>query len=305
MYRFSILLVSTLLLAGCKSKELQDYLPEKLAEGPTLKQQVSGPALRASLAFDQRATSALDIFKPTKATVGIYHYQGVNIYLLLAEQKSSDHAFGFYRSFSSQPRKMKKLDDGAWAYKRPYVAAYYKNMNVVLFSNPQNYFAYFTRVAEKISAELPAVKKDEGLSYHRLILPPENKFRNSEFYLPSLSFHGVQLTNVYGAQYLIKKNLAHIYVIKDASAGLTQNSFRSIQRAVAKKGYKVKALPSLAAGPHQGIYWFNGRSYEIVYPYRWLLLVMTGFSDIDQAQAQIRNMFREMRNIRHLVKKKN
>jgi len=238
------------------------------------------------------------IFNPLFINPTLYDFNGVQIVLATANFKSADAALGFHAALVSEPREI--FSDAAW-YKPPFVAALSGNTVEFAFSpnQPSFYSAFIKNEVRRRAGK--TVKSN--LSWHKDILPENNQFQNSVFYLPIKEIQLIPLYHVYGAKYQSKNSTAFLYVAKFASKDTAKNSTAQILRTLAQKKIKLTAYPGRLGRLDRGSWWRNSTGgINAILTYHQLVLYFENFADEWAVEQKIQECFNRMRPLRDMAR---
>lgn len=285
-----LLLLATVAVA-CKHPDLGD------AENPIrfVKILEAGEFEKTWQTKDNQRTK---IFNPLFIDPTLYDFTGVQIVFATANFKSADAAFGFHAALVSEPREI--FDNAAW-YKPPFVAALSGNTVEFAFSPNQPSF-YSPFIKNEVLLRLGKTK-NLNLSWHKDILPENNQFQNSIFYLPQKEIQLVPLYHIYGAKYQSKNNTARLYVAKFAGKDTAKNSTAQILRTLAQKKIRLTAYPGRMGLLDRGSWWRNlTGGTDAILTYHQLVLYFENFADEWAIDQKIQECFNRMRPLRDIAR---
>ncbi len=234
-------------------------------------------------------------FEPSYKSVRLYDYEGVKVLVARADFADENVAFGFKALLTAEPRNV--FDSDTW-YKPPYIAGRTGKTVVFAFSPNQVSF-YSPYVLDAVRELLKSAPAGGELSWHREVLPRQNRFLDAEFYLPQEYFHGVAVENLYGAKYQIKNSIARIYVGRYADEVNPKTRRETIARTAHKQKFKVMDFPGKVGPQDRGSWWQNNKGgVDGVMAYRWLFFYFSNFSDEWVMEQMIQECFAQMYRVR-------
>lgn len=286
---------------SCSGK-MDKLIPDSLGvkEEARLEKRFSSDEASALFHGDRRLVPLLYEFKPLGINAGSYDVRGIKVNLGLARCASADDAFGIYSGLTAGPRERWKTPHGEMSNKSPYVAGYAGEYVFWFFSpsNPKSYFDFYYRHGQKILGEFDKLRRASNLSYHSKILPVENRYADSMFYVKSRMIHDIKVTNAYAAAYQMKMKVANIYVMKfdsDRDAERRLDEYKAVLGNARKKTADFIPMPG---APARAFHWEEPSGTQLLCQYRWLILYCADMSDFDYAKEFIAIMFHNMQKIR-------
>lgn len=282
------ILVLTLALSFCARKNIGDENINILFE-----REITPDILGKYWHYDEAA--AAKNFQPSYKSIRLYDYEGVKLILARAEFSDENVAFGFKALLTSEPRN--SFDHDIW-YRPPYVAG--RAGKTVAFSFSPNQVSFFSPyVREAVGEQLKSAPAGGELSWHSEVLPRQNRFFDSEFYLPQEYFEGIAVENLYGAKYQIKNSIARIYVARYSDEANPRTRRETIVRAAHKKKLKIRDYPGKVGSQDRGSWWRNDKGgVDGVLAYRWLFLYFSNFADEWALEQMIQECFNQMYRVR-------
>jgi hypothetical protein len=249
---------------------------------------------------DQILRSVLAEFKPIGISAGVYNYDGIIINLGLARCQSTDEAYGIYSALTARPRERWEYRRGEMSYRSPYFAGYMGEMVFWMYSptNPMTYAAFYRQHGERILDEFEKLRTKPGCSYQWKILPSENRFADSIFFIRSRDIGGINVVNAYGAQYQAQANTAAIYVQRfDSDDEAKHHYSRAITTLAAAKKDLTGFVP--IPGPTlRAVHWKEKGGVWILCRYRWMVFLLADMPTVDYSVNFIRIMFNNMMKVR-------
>jgi hypothetical protein len=213
---FVILITST----AC-SRALSDLLPENMGDNGTaaLDLKTDEASARKNIDRDPAQKTLLDELKPESIGCAVYTYSGKTIVAALARFRNADDAYGMYTGLTVHPEKYREDAGGEIAYKAPYLSGR-KGAFAFWFYSPGNStdpFPFINEEARRLIRKLPRKATETKCSYHLKLLPAENRYAGSIFYIRSRAINGIRIANSYGAEYVIGSNKSRIFIEKHDS----------------------------------------------------------------------------------------
>jgi hypothetical protein len=288
MNRRTGILALILALSFCSRKNLGDENIKILFE-----KEIAPEALGRYWRYDE--ASVAKNFQPSYKSIKLYDYEGVKVLVARADFADENVAFGFKAHLTAEPRNV--FDNDIW-YKVPYVAG--RAGKTVVFAFSTNQISFFSPyVRDAVREHLKSVPAGGELSWHREVLPQQNRFFDAEFYLPQEYFHGVAFENLYGAKYQIKNSIARIYIARYGDEGNPKTRRETVVRAAHKKKLKVRDFPGKVGPQDRGSWWKNEKGgVDGVLAYRWLVFYFSNFADEWTLEQMIQECFAQMYRVR-------
>jgi hypothetical protein len=295
--------LTVLILFTSCSGQLDTLMPKSLDS--------KGEAKLVSIMHDEAALSlfnddalikgALAEFNPTGVSAGVYDYGGIIIRLGLARCGSTDDAYGIYTALIAMPRERWEFKRGEISYKSPYVAGYTGEYVYWVYSpsNPMNYAAFYRSHGERILAEFEKIRKKPECSYHWKILPAENRYADSIFYIKSRNVQGIDLINAYGATYQVKTNVAHMYVLKMGDDKEAEYRYAKQVAELKSAGKDITGFIPMVGAAARACRWKEPGGIWTLCQYRWLILFLQDMPSPDAGTNFIRIMFNNMMKVRN------
>jgi hypothetical protein len=297
-------LIISFLSASC-SGQMDAMLPKSLDS--------KGAARLVSTMHDETAASlfsddaiikeALTEFKPQGVSAGVYNYGGIIIRLGLARCVSSDDAFGIYSALSAMPRERWEYKKGEMSYRSPYFTGY--NGEYVFWTcsptNPMTYASFYREHGERLLDEFDRISQKPGCSYHWKILPAENRYADSIFFVRSRNVQGIDIENAYAATYQVKKNIARIYIQNSGLDDTAEKQFLKQVKKLQAAGKKPKEYIPLPGAPVSAVKWKEQGGEWSLLQYRWLIILLTDMPSHMFCDNFIKIMFNNMMKIRNEV----
>ena len=302
MIRILPLLVSSLIILSC-SGQLDRLLPKHLDDKGEAKLVRTSHDEQAMAVFSKDAMlrDALAEFRPTGITAGEYNYGGILINLGLARCRSADEAYGIYSALTAMPRERWEFKRGEMSYRSPYFAGYTGEYVFWTYSptNPMTYAAFYRQHGERILTEFEKTRTMPGCSYHWKILPAENRYTDSIFYIKSRNINGLDIADAYAATYQVQTNLAHIYVQKFGSDREAQSRYSSQALILKQAGKKLEEFIPVPGAPVRAIRWKEQGGEWALIQYRWLVMILSDMPSQNFTTNFIRIMFNNMLKVRN------
>ena len=294
--RLSLLLPVGFLLLACGGK------PKALGEQEhsiRFVRSLTPQQTQAVVKKNPELQKAMADFKPV-VTTSYYDFRGIEIIIIKATLPSADAAFGFFSALTADPRNVFSTENITAHYKPPFVGAVRGKETAVAFSINQSSF-YSPYVKDEVM-RLVASAPSAEISYHRALLPEQNRFKDSEFYLPHKALGDYEIVNIYGARYLSKTNIARVYIgrhTQDEHPRMIRDAYFA---KLARKGVTVTAVPDRIGTKDGGSYWKNANGgYDAFLSYRWLAIYFENFADSILIENLIQATFTNMFKIRDLA----
>ena len=297
------LLIIIALFTTCSvnlESSIPQYLDEKHEAG--LKEKFVGKAAFELFYKDKSLNELIREFAPVDISAGIYNYGGIIIFLGIARFNDQDEAFGVYSGLTSMPRERWSSSKGELSYKNPYFAGQLGRYAFWFYSptNPGTYTHFYKIYGDALLEKLN-IGTDAALSYHWKLLPEENRFRDSVFYIRARDMHGIRINNAYGAVYQAGRNKGYIYIEKHYTEKNAELRMEDLRDSLTDSGQVIQKFPSLPGGPAGAISWTEGGSINVIYRYRWMTFILIGMPDKGFAENFIRNIYKNMIRIRSEV----
>jgi hypothetical protein len=298
IFHLSLFLVSVLF--SCSGK-MDALIPQTLDEKGEAKLEKKLHDEQAAVLFrqDPIVQSAIIEFNPKGISAGVYNFGGIIINLGLARCESADDAYGIYSALTAMPRERWEYKRGEMSYRSPYFAGY--NGEYVFWitspTNPMTYASFYRTHGEKMLAEFDSVRVLPGCTYHWKILPVENRFADSMFYIRSRTIGGIDVVNAYGATYQAQASLARIYVTKMDSEQDAKLRYGNIVTQKLKKKNPTEFIP-IPGTPLKACHWREKGGVWILCQYRWMMFLITDMPSVDYTVNFIRIMFNNMMKVR-------
>jgi hypothetical protein len=243
-------------------------------------------------------------FTPEELSCGYYDYRGMKFYLGVAEMKTADEAYGIYSGLVPMPRERWPYFRGEMSYRKPFTAGY-KNNVVFWFYSPENEHFYSTLLklhGENIIKRVKFFRDSPKylLSYHKELVPEGSMYRESIFYVKKRDIGPMTIEDAYGARYRSDRMDTTLYIEKMQSADEAKRTYNERLSSL----NEIHETRDFAAvfGPGQGFWWYSGRSYTVVYRYRWLVFTVADVPELLYAENIIREIYARMFKVRELVK---
>jgi hypothetical protein len=292
-----------LMLTTSCSGQLDRLLPKHLDDRGEAKLVRTSHDARAMALFSTDASirEALAEFKPAGISAGEYNFGGILINLGLARCNSADEAYGIYSALTAMPRERWEFKRGEMSYKPPYFAGYSGEYVFWTYSptNPMTYAAFYRSHGERILTEFEKTRTMPGCSYHWKILPAENRYADSIYYVKSRNINGLDIFNAYAATYQVQKNLAHIYVQKFGSDKEAESRYSGQASILKQAGKKLEEFIPVPGAPVRAIRWKEQGGEWTLLQYRWLVMLVSDMPSQNFTTNLIRIMFTNMLKVRN------
>ncbi len=290
--------------AGC-SGPLKAFLPDSIGEGQPalLRERLNDDAARDLFSGDDMIRDALYEFLPEGISAGVYDYGGIMIQLGLARFSNADDACGLYSALAAMPRERWKYGSGEMSYRPPYFAGR-AGEYVFWFvspSNPPTYASFYRSHGETIIAGLERLIRRPERSYQWKILPEENRFSDSLFYVKSRRVMGMNLSNAYAATYQAGLHTARIYVERYESDEGAARAYGTRLSALERSKRACEPFIPMPGAPLHACHWREPSGDQALCRYRWLIFFLNDMPDLRQTNAFVRSMFANMMKIREEV----
>lgn len=252
-------------------------------------------------------SAALGEFRPDAVSAGAYNYRGIKIHLGMARCPSTDDAFGIYSALTAMPRDRSIYGKGEISYRPPYTAGCNGEYVFWIYSptNPSTYTPYYKLHGEKMLAEFEQARSAPDASYHRKVLPEENRYADSLFFIRDRVVNGIEVTNAYGATYQMQYNVAKIYVMRFGSPTDAKAMYQAQKRRLEKERKTPARFIPVAGAPLEAVNWKEKGGTWALCQYRWMVFLFQDMSSLESTSNFTRLMFRYMMKIRkEAVKKK-
>ncbi|MBN2160458.1 MAG: hypothetical protein JW807_13775 [Spirochaetes bacterium] len=303
MFKQGILHVILVVFVTSCSGQLDRLLPEILdPKGEArLQKRYHDEEARSLFLNDPVLGPALREFNPGGISAGVYDFGGITIHLGMARCSSADDAYGIYSALTARPRERWEFQRGELSYKSPYVAGYTGEYVFWTYSpsNPMTYAAFYRSHGERILSEFEKLRTMPGCSYHWKILPPENRYADSFFYIKSRNVQGIDLINTYGATYQVKQNIATMYV---SNLGTDKKAAAWYSKQIAElksAGKDVVDYIPMPGGHVRACRWKEAGGVWILCQYRWIILFLQDMPSVEMGTNFIRMMFVNMTKVRN------
>jgi len=299
-----LILVFAASLMSCSGR-MDVLIPDILGENGEARLQKRLKKDEATALFnrDPNLLLILNEFMPLGVNAGTYDARGIMVNLGLARCAGADDAYGIYSGLTAGPRDRWRTPHGEMSYKSPYFAGCSGEYVFWFYSpsNPMSYFDFYKKHGEKILAEFVKIRKANNMSYHSRILPVENRYVDSMFYVKSRMVKNLLVTNAYAATYQIKMKEATMYVMKfESPEEAEKRTAEYVHILVNNNIIPVDFMP-MPGSPTKAYYWDEKSGVSILCQYRWLVLYLANMSDNEYAKSFIQIMFRNMAKIRNEV----
>ncbi len=303
MIAFIVLATALSLLSGC-SGSIDAMIPASLDEkGSTrLLKRLRDAEARSLFAHDEVLRDALDEFSPEGMDAGVYDYGGIKIHLGLARCNSADDAFGLYSALVDMPRNRWEFGRGEMSYRSPYFAGC-AGEYAFWFVPPgrTTYAAFYRSHGERIIRGIDPLIRKPDRAYHWKILPRENRFADSLFYVRSRTVSGLRLADAYGAVYLAGRNTARIYVERHQNDVSAERAWKSRRAALKGKGHECVDFIPMPGAPMEACHWKEQPGFRVLCRYRWLHFFIIDVPELTFAKGFLRSTFANMMKIRKEV----
>lgn len=286
--------------AGACSRSLTNLLPEQPGgRGDTrLVRKGAGADARQLIAADQTVGALLNEFVPEKLACAVYDYSGIEIVLVIASFASADDSYGVYAGLTAMPRDRETAAQGELSYREPYYAGW-KGRYAFWFTSPRHrsvYAAFYREEGERILRALDDGAARRQRTYHWNILPPENQYSDSLFFVRKRLVDGsLTLRNAYAANYLMGRNTAALYVQLEPDEVAALGEYQNLKYRVETGGRVVYPYDSFKQNT---CYWQDENGYHLLHRYRWLILFLDRAPDLPYAQNFINIMYGRMLKVR-------
>jgi hypothetical protein len=298
---FCSLAVTCFTLLSCSG--IEDRLFPKSLDGKgevKLMGTFSDAGARALFDGEPAINAALNEFSPGGISAAEYNYGGIRIYLGMARCSSTDDAFGIYSALTAMPRDRWTFGRGEMSYRSPYVSGY--NGEYVFWfyspSNPMTYTGYYKQHGEKMLAEFENLRRAPDSSYHWKILPLENRYADSIFYVRSRFINGVEVTNAYAATFQMQSNVSKIYVMKLASERDAADRFKNQKKHLEAENKILTSFVPMPGAPNEAIHWQEKGGTWVLCRYRWMMFLFQDMSGMEATNNFIRILFKYMAKTR-------
>ncbi|MBN1495850.1 MAG: hypothetical protein JXA07_03720 [Spirochaetes bacterium] len=307
MYKILPHLLALSIILSC-SGQMDAMLPKSLDEKGDIRLVKRYDEAEARRLFDRdpAINAVLNEFSPAAISAGAYKYRGIKIHLGMARCTSTDDAFGIYSALTAMPRDRWIYGKGEMSYRPPYVSGYNGEFVFWIYSptNPSTYTVHYKLHGERMLAEFEKASRAPDASYHWKILPEENRYADSLFFIRDRIVNGVEVKNAYGATYQMQYNVAKIYAMRFGSPTDAAVMCHAQKRRLGKEGKKLVRFVPVPGAPIDAVYWKETGGTWALCQYRWMVFLFQDMPTLESTNNFTRLIFRYMMKIRKEVVKK-
>ena len=307
MYKILPQLIALSIILSCAG-QMDTMLPKSLDEKGEIRliKRYDDKDARRLFFKEPVINASLREFSPGAVSAGVYKYRGIKIHLGMARCASTDDAFGIYSLLTAMPRDRWTFGKGEMSYRPPYVSGYNGEYVYWIYSptNPSTYAVHYKQHGEKMLAEFEKSRSSPDASYHRKILPEENRYADSLFFIRDRFVNGVEVTNAYGATYQMQYNVAKIYAMKFGSVTDAKAMYIAQKRRLEKERKTLTRFIPVAGAPMEAVHWNEKGGTWALCQYRWMVFLFQDMSSLESTSNFTRLMFRYMMKIRNEATKK-
>lgn len=294
----------------CCQKNTLDVIPDNLEPAKNIPL-INKKKLDPSIFFSKPAhcrefrkiCQALQDFPPLQASKGHYNHRNVEIDLHVLKFQECNEAFGYYATISYFPQRVWSRDEVMMSKKGNIFVGYRGHYVIHFASRPGNEFAFFRRHIVEMLKQLKA--KSCQLEYHYKILPQQNRFKHSLFYIQKKNIGQIFLYNAYGALYLAGRKRVMVYIDNLYDAKQARHSYLRNKENLNKGKIQIHRFTDTTLAFGESYWYADSRGLNIMHNYQWLNIYLLGLGrekGLHHGKLIIKRMYRNMARVRKDLK---